>query len=199
MPEICRNSFHTLDVNRESLSDTMSAGRPWCFHISRAKMTARSAVVFSRSGLKCAILVNRTMITHSWSHPFEIGSSVMNSIAIDYHGAYGNSSGEDSSYGWCRDALFCWHSGQLLMKSMIRSFIFGHQKFHRISSMVLSWPMCPATFVSCSDSRILCTSHFGTQSRFFRYSAPFSFPSSLAFTSFDGSLFAAASCFLACS
>jgi len=40
-------------------------------------------------------------------------------------------------------------------KSMIRSFIFGHQKFHHTSSIILSCPMCPAIFVSCSDSNIL--------------------------------------------
>ena len=199
MPESCRNSFHTSDVNRESLSDTMSAGRPWCYHTSWAKMIARSAAIFSRSRMKYAILVNRSMITHSWLYPSEIGSSVMKSIAIDCHGAYGSSSREDSPYGWCWAALFCWHSGQLQTKSMIRLFIFSHQRFRRISSMVLSWPMCPATLVSCSDSRILCTSSFGTQSRFFRYSTPFSFPSSLTFRSFDGSSSTTASCFLACS
>jgi len=98
------------------------------------------------------------------------GSSVMKSIAIDCHGAYGNSKGEDSPYGWCRAALFFWHFGQLRTKSIIRSSIFGHQKFRQISSIVLSWPICPATFVSCSDSRMTWISSlsFGTQSIIFR-------------------------------
>ena len=92
------NSFHTADVNRESLSDTMSAGSPWCFHTSLTKMIARSVAVFPLvfNGMKCAILVNRSMITHSWSYPSETGSSVMKSIAIDCYGTYGSSSGEDS-------------------------------------------------------------------------------------------------------
>jgi len=60
-------------------------------------MVAKSEVVFSLSGMKCAILVNWSMITHSWLHSSERGSSVMKSIAIDCQGAYGSSSGEDST------------------------------------------------------------------------------------------------------
>jgi len=70
-------------------------------HISRANTTAKSAAVFPsfRSGRKCAILVNRSMTTQSWSHPSDSGSSLMKSMAIDCQGAYGSSSGEDSPYG----------------------------------------------------------------------------------------------------
>jgi len=82
-----RNSFQVTDVNLQSQSDTMSVGRPWCFHISLAKMTATSAVVFSHRGIKCAILINRSMTTQSWSNPSDFGSSVTKSIVIDFHGA----------------------------------------------------------------------------------------------------------------
>jgi len=96
IPDILRNSFHTSKVNRESLSDTMLAGSPWCLHTSRAKMIAKSAVVFSLNGMKCDILVNQSMITHSWLYPSDTGSSVMKSIAMDCYDTYGSSSGEDS-------------------------------------------------------------------------------------------------------
>ena len=78
-----KNSLHVSDVKLASQSDTMSVGSPWYFHTSLAKILARTAAVFSRSGIKCAILVNRSMITHSWSHPSHMGSSMMKSIAID--------------------------------------------------------------------------------------------------------------------
>jgi len=96
MPEIHRNSFQTSEVNRESLSDTMSVGWPWCFHTSLANTTARSLAVFLFfiRGTKCAILVNRSTITQGWSHSSDSGSSVMKSIAIDCHGAYGSSRSE---------------------------------------------------------------------------------------------------------
>jgi len=166
MPHSRRNSFHTPDVNLESRSDMTSVGRPWCFHTSWVKIAARSAAVFSRSGMKCAILVKRSITTQSWSHPSDRGSSVMKSIAIDCQGTYGSSSGDDSPYGWCRTALFCWHSGQLLAKSMIHLFIPGHQKFRWMSSMVLSCPMYPAILVLYSDSMVCCTNFLGTQSVF---------------------------------
>jgi len=89
MPESRRNSFHTSEVKRESRSDTISDGSPWCHQISRAKILERSLAVLPsfRRGRKCAILVNRSMTTQSWSHPSEIGKSVMKSMAIDCHGA----------------------------------------------------------------------------------------------------------------
>jgi len=98
MPESCKNSFQTSDMNLESRSETMSVGSPWYFHTSLAKMTARSVAVFPSSlrGRKCAILVNLSMTTHNWLLSSNVGSSVMKSIAIDCQGAYGNSSGEDS-------------------------------------------------------------------------------------------------------
>jgi len=74
----------------------MSVGSPWNLQISRANILIRSAADFSFNGMKCAILVNLSMITHSWSQPSKQGSSVMKSVAIDCQGAYGSSSGQDS-------------------------------------------------------------------------------------------------------
>jgi len=96
MLSISRNSFHGSKVIRESRSDTMSVGNPWNFHTSRVNIFARSDAVFTRSGMKCAILVNWSMTTHSWLRPSEGGKLVIKSIAIDCHGAYGSSNGEDS-------------------------------------------------------------------------------------------------------
>ena len=106
IPRSRSSSFQVSDVNHESLSDTMSMDSPWKRHTSLANVLARSAAVFSFSGRKCAIFVNRSMITQSWSHPSDVGRSVMKSIAIDCQGAYGSSSGEDNPYGWCLEALF---------------------------------------------------------------------------------------------
>ena len=106
IPRSCSSSFHVSDVNRESLSDTMSVGSPWKRHTSLANVLAKWAAVFSFSGRKCAIFVKRSMITQSWSHSSDIGRSVIKSMAIDCQGAYGSSSGEDSPYGWCLEALF---------------------------------------------------------------------------------------------
>ena len=47
---------------------------------------------------------------------------------------------------------------------MIHSFIFGHQKFRRTRSLVLSCPICRVTLVSCSDFSTVCTIPFSTQS-----------------------------------
>jgi len=82
-----RNSFQVSEVNRESRSDTMSVGDLWNLHTSRANIFVRSDADFSQSGMKCAILVNLSMITQSWLHPSDSGNSVMKSMAIDCHGA----------------------------------------------------------------------------------------------------------------
>jgi len=65
IPESCRNSFHTSDVNLESRSEITSVGSPWCLHTSLAKITTRPAAAFPSffKGRKCAILVNRSIIT----------------------------------------------------------------------------------------------------------------------------------------
>ena len=101
IPDNCSNSFQTSNVNLESRSDTITVGRPWCLHTSRTKMTARSAAIFPSylSRRKRTILVNRSMITQSWSQFSETGSSVMKSMGIDCKGAYASSRGENRLYG----------------------------------------------------------------------------------------------------
>jgi len=157
MPDSRRNSYQVSEVSWESQSETISVGSPWYFQTSRAKPTARSAaVLFPLSrGRKCVIFMNQSITTHNWLHPSERGSSVMKSNAMDCHGVYGSSKGKERPYSWYLTVFFLWHSGQLRTKSVILSFIFGHQKFRRICLIVLSWPMCPVIFVSCSDSRII--------------------------------------------
>jgi len=65
-----------------------------------ASETSRVSSASGHSGhkffffLMCAILVNRSMITQSWSQPSESSNSVMKSIAIDCQGVYGSSSSE---------------------------------------------------------------------------------------------------------
>jgi len=98
MSDSCRTSFYASDVNLESRSDTISVGRPWNFHTSLAKAIAKSGAVLRvfGNGMKCAILVNRSMTTQSWSHSSDSGSSIMKSIAFDCHGAYGSSKSDVS-------------------------------------------------------------------------------------------------------
>ena len=104
-----RNSFQVVDVNMESRSDMMSRGRPCSLHISLVKVLARSAAIFafSYSGMKWAIFENRSIITHSSVQPFDTGKSVMKSMSIDCHGAYGNSMDDRRPYClWRRDLSF---------------------------------------------------------------------------------------------
>ena len=100
IPNIARNIVHVAEVNLESLSETMSLGRPWVLHISFANILAKSAAVLfpSSSGMECAIFVNLSMIIHSSVCPSEFGKSVMKSILIDCQGACGSSSGDSRPY-----------------------------------------------------------------------------------------------------
>ena len=108
-----RNSFQVDDVNLESRSDTMSRGSPCSLHISLANLRARSAAVlaFSFRGMKWAILVNWSITTHSSVQPFDKGKPVMKSMAIDCHGANGNSRGDRRPYCLWHLALFFWQLG----------------------------------------------------------------------------------------
>ena len=145
----------------------MSQGRPCRHHIALAKIRARSSAFYlsvSR-GMKWDIFENRSITTHNLVQLFDRGRSVMKSMAIDYHGAYGSSRGERSPYLlWCRD-LFLWQSGHACIYFSMWESIPGHQKFRLTNSMVLSCPKCPATLLSCSDSSIVLIIGFGTYRR----------------------------------
>ena len=105
IPVTDRKSFQVWDVNLESRSDTISRGRPCRRHISCVKIRARSSAFFlsySR-GMKWAIFENWSMTTHNSVQLFDRGRSVIKSMVIDCHGAYGSSRGERSPY-----LLWCW-------------------------------------------------------------------------------------------
>ena len=113
IPVTARKPFQVLDVNLESRSETMSRGRPWRRQISCANICARSSAVFLffSSGMKWAIFENQSITTHNSVQSFDRARSVMTSMVIDWHGAYGSSRGERSPYFlWCRD-LSLWQSG----------------------------------------------------------------------------------------
>jgi hypothetical protein len=139
-PRMPRNCFHSVEVNQESRSEIISVGMPWNLQISRVKIFTKCSAVFCSflSGMKWAIFMNLSMMTYSWSQSSDKGRSVMKSMAIDVHGAYGSSNGERKPYGLWHDVLSFWHSKQLMMYSIISWSILGHQKFHLISSIVLS-------------------------------------------------------------
>ena len=98
IPKIFRNSFQQSEVNRVSRSEIMLFGTPWIRQISLTNILARSGAFFVsfRSGIKCAIFVNLSMITHISVCPSEAGKSVMKSIEIESQGLYGVSVGSSS-------------------------------------------------------------------------------------------------------
>ena len=145
------NSFQVDNVNLVSRSDTMSRGSPCSLHISFTNLRARSAAVLALSfrGIKWDILVNLSITTHNSVQPFDKHKSVMKYMAIDCHGAYGNSRGDRRPYClWCL-TLFFYQSGQDLTYSLIFLIMLGHKKFRPMSSVVLSMPKCPAIWESC--------------------------------------------------
>ena len=162
-----RKSFHVLDVTLESRSDMMSRGRPCRHQISLAKIRARSSAFYLSisSGMKLAIFGNWSITSHNSVQLFDQGRSVMKSIAIDCHGAYGSSSGERSPYLMWHRNLSLWQSGHAYIYFSMWESIPGHQKFRLTNSMVLSCPKCPATLLSCSDSSIVSIIGIGTYRR----------------------------------
>ena len=112
--------------------------------------------------MKWAIFVNQTITTHNSVQSFDQGRSVMKSMAIDCHGAYGNSRGDSSPYPLWRWDLSCWQSGHAWMYSVMSVSIPGHQKFRLTSSIVFSYLKCPDTWLSYSDSRIVGIIGLGT-------------------------------------
>ena len=164
IPVMARKSFQVLDVNLESRSDTISLGRLRRHQIFRANIRARSSAVIlsSSKGMKWAIFENRSITTHSSVQPFDLGNSVIKSMAIDCHGAYGSSRGDRSPYLLWRRDLSRWQSGHAWTYSVMSVSIAGHQKFRLTSSIVFSCPKCPATLLSCSDSRMVGIMSLGT-------------------------------------
>ena len=142
IPKMAMNTCHVAEVNQKSLSGMMSWGSPCSLQISRANTLARCAAVFypTASRMKCAILENLSIITHSSSHPSESGRHVMKSMASDSHGTYASSSGDSSPYRLWRLALSCWQVGHDCIYPITWAFIPDHQKFRPISSRVLSCP-----------------------------------------------------------
>ena len=151
-------------MNLESQSDTTTRGRLCRHQISFAKIRARSSAFFlsvSR-GMKWAIFENRSITTHNSVQLFDWGRSLMKSMAIDCHGAYGSSRGERSPYLlWHRD-LSLWQSGHACIYLSRWESIPGHQKFRLTNSMVLSCLKCAATLLSCLDSSMVSIIGLGT-------------------------------------
>src|ERR1700712_137933 len=113
MPSDLHSDSQNSPENLASMSDIISVGNPWSFHISRRKVSATSlAVAFSLSAIKCAILVNRSTTTIIWVCPCDSGRWVMKSVEIDVHAAKGVCSGCNSPYRACLGDLLCWHSSQ---------------------------------------------------------------------------------------
>ena len=170
IPVTDQKSFHVCDVNLESRLDMMSRSRPCRRHISQANIRARSSAffLFCSRGMKWENFKNRSITTHNSVQLFDHGRSMIKSMAIDCHGAYGSSRGERSPYFPRHRNLSIWLSGHAWMYFSISESILGHQKFRHTSPMVFSCPLYPATYLSYSDSRIvaiiglLCTNGLGS-------------------------------------
>src|ERR1700704_1603345 len=99
MPSDLHNDSQNSPENLASMSDIISVGSPWSFHISRRNVSATSlAVAFSLSPIKCAIFVNRSTTTMIWVYPCDSGRWVMKSVEIDVHAAKGDFTGCENSY-----------------------------------------------------------------------------------------------------
>ena len=116
MPSDLDNDSQNSPENLASMSDIISVGNPWSFHISQRNVLATSlAVAFSRSPIKCAIFVNRSTSTIIWVYPCDSGRCVMMSVERDVHATKEVCSGCSIPYCACLGDLLCCHSSQDLM------------------------------------------------------------------------------------
>ena len=96
-----------LDWNQLSLSETTELGNPCKRHFSRRKMFAICFIGVSvESGIKCAILENRSTTTQIFVCPLYSRSPTIKSIEISSRGLLGMSKGSSNQYFLCRVALF---------------------------------------------------------------------------------------------
>src|SRR6195952_1100050 len=108
MPSDLHNDSQNSPDYLASMSDIISVGNPWSFHISWRNVSATSLVVaFSLSPIKCAIFVNRSTTTMIWVYSCDSGRWVMKSVEIDVHAAKGVCSGCRSPYRACLGDLLC--------------------------------------------------------------------------------------------
>src|SRR3978361_1437170 len=114
MPSCWHRPSQNSPVHLASLSDTISSGRPWVFHISLRKALAQSvAVALSIRGTKWAIFVKRSTTTITCVYPLDSGNAVMKSTEVDTQGEGAKSSGCSSPYRACQGDLFRWQVSQL--------------------------------------------------------------------------------------
>jgi len=85
-------SFHRREVHSVPLSVMLSCGTPSSLTISCMKRLANCPASRPfQHGLKCLILVSRSMTTSMVSYPSDFGRSAIKSLAIDFHGRLGAS------------------------------------------------------------------------------------------------------------
>ena len=126
IPKFFVLSFHNSKVSRLPLSGMISLGIPCSRTIGWVKSVANCrASIYFRHGMKCVILVRKSMTTSIVSYPSELVKSVMKSIAIDCQGWSGTWFGCRSPYGAWRTALLCWHVSQFLIYRLMVSHILG--------------------------------------------------------------------------
>lgn len=98
MPSAAVKAVQVSEANLEPRSEMMSRGRPRSLHISFAKIRARSLAVLPPvdSRMKCAIFVNRSIITQSSVQPIDTsrpGVSITGRSRRGYGGPAGDAPG----------------------------------------------------------------------------------------------------------
>ena len=91
-----------VDVNSDPRSEMMLVGSP-CGRMTCCRNASASSggVIVSEHGMKCAILVSRSTITHRELSSSVGGSPVMKSMDIESHGRFGGCRGLSSPKGAC--------------------------------------------------------------------------------------------------
>ncbi len=89
-----------LDVNRLSLSETITAGMPnWHTHCSKNRDAIRGASALPVMGMKRTYLLKRSTIVNMPSYPEDTGKCVLKSIETDSKHVWGTGKGCNSPAG----------------------------------------------------------------------------------------------------
>ena len=145
VPSVSNNAVQKRAVNRGSLSDTITSGRPWFLNTCSMKSRAEpSAVMVSAHGASLTILLRRHTKTSMpvWRCLF-FGNPKTKSMLILDHASFGMGR---LCNGACvlRVDFTRWHVVQCCTYASMNLCILGHQNSLETAMTVLSRPMWPA-------------------------------------------------------